>query len=94
MSEIQKYILEQLSAIVPKYSKLEFRSYFVTNKGYAFEFFVTSSGQEKQCYAMVDDGEIDETQLKKVFDNIAGFIRGIPSENGRRTDKFTFTAER
>ena len=74
MSNLEKYMSEQIKKIVPTFDKLELRTN-VGDTSYSVEFFVTTSGEKMQCYDMVDDGLIKEKDLDAVFESIAKYIR-------------------
>lgn len=74
MPDLQDYAKEQIAKIVPEFNNLELRA-TVSDTSYSIEFFVSISGEKKQCYELADDGIIDEEELDEVFARIAEYIR-------------------
>lgn len=83
MTELEKYITEQIKKLVPSFDKLDVRANIGDNS-YSVEFFVTVDGKKMQCYDMVDDGVIQEKDMDAVTESIAKYVRKMSSyKNGR-----------
>jgi DNA-dependent RNA polymerase auxiliary subunit epsilon len=74
MTELELFITEQISQIVPSYEKLEVRA-LVADTSYSIEFWATIDGKKMQCYDMVDEGLIDEEEMDSIMKEITNFIR-------------------
>lgn len=60
--------------LIPKFDKMEFRA-SIGDTSRSVEFFVWVNGEKMQCYELADTGEIDESQMEKLFDSFAEFVR-------------------
>jgi hypothetical protein len=74
MNEIEMFALEQIKAIAPVFSGIEFEGK-VWDTGRMMTFFLTIDGKRYQCYKLADDGIVKEDALESVFEAIALFIR-------------------
>ncbi|GLC80952.1 hypothetical protein [Lacrimispora brassicae] len=74
MTELEKFISEQISHIVPNFEKLEVRAN-IGDSSYSVEFFATVDGTRMQCFDMVDEGLIKEKDLDTVSKSIANYMR-------------------
>lgn len=89
MSNLEFYAREQISAILPKFDHLELRA-TVSDSSYAIEFFVQINGERKQCYALADDGVVDEEALDQVLGRIANYIRNDADYKKGSINKIAF----
>lgn len=90
MSELERYVSEQITQIVPKYDKLEIRAN-IGDLSYSIEFYATIAGKRMQCYDMADEGLIRETELDAIFQNIAAYVRNTKEFIRGTTNKYSFT---
>lgn len=93
MSELEKYVSEQISKIIPEYEKLDVRAN-ISNSSHSVEFYATIAGKKMQCYDMVDNGLINEKELDGIFKNIANYIRNTREFKKGTTNKYSFTLSR
>ncbi len=77
MDALKQYISEQMAGLLASYEMLEMRG-CIDEKSYALEFFVTINGERKQCYEMVDQGELNEDRVDEIIQSIARFARTLP----------------
>lgn len=77
MDTLNQFIADQLTDLFPHYEALEVRGW-VDEKSEGMEFFVTRNGERKQCYDMVDRGELNENQVDAIIQAIAQFTRTLP----------------
>jgi len=74
MTELERFICEQVSKIVPVFEKLEVRAN-IGDSSYSVEFFATINGKRMQCYDMVDEDLMKEKDLDAVSEAIAKYVR-------------------
>lgn len=93
MSELEKYVSEQISKIIPEYEKLDVRAN-ISDSSHSIEFYATVAGKKMQCYGMVDNGLINEKELDGIFKNIASYIRNTSELKKGTTNKYSFTVSK
>jgi len=93
MTELEKFISEQISQIVPSFEKLEVRAN-IGDSSYSIEFFVTVDGIRTQCFDMVDKGLIKEKNLDIVSKSIANYIRHSSDYGTGNINKISVTINR
>lgn len=93
MDELIEFIIEQLSALIPDITKLEFGA-SITDTSRTFEFFVTIAGERFQCNEMVDDGRISDEALDSVFATIANHWRMSTFYKKGQINKMSFIYEK
>ena len=74
MNQIEKYTAEKLKPLCPQAEAMEVRAE-ISNCSYYIVFFATVDGVKKQCYEMIDNGELDETATEHCFYKIAKYVR-------------------
>lgn len=89
MSELEKYVSEQLSKIIPEYEKIDIRAN-ISDSSHSIEFYATIAGKKMQCYDMVDNGLINEKELDGTFRNIANYVRNTDEFVRGTTNKYSF----
>ena len=72
-----RQLMINIAADFPKYEKLEVCGW-VNEKSYAIEYFVTTNGVRRQCFEMVDNGELNEKQVDETILSIAKCVRTLP----------------
>lgn len=92
MTELESYIVNQLTQFTPKAEKLEVRMN-VGDEYVSLEFFATTDGVRRQCYDMIDKGEIEEKSFYAVARQIASQIRASADYRPGEVNKVAFTAE-
>lgn len=90
MSELENYISEQISKIIPEYEKLDVRAN-ISDSSHSIEFYATIDGKKMQCYEMVDDGLIKEKELDVIFKDIANYVRNTSEFTKGITNKYLFS---
>lgn len=90
MSELEKYVFEQIKKLVPAFEKLEVRANIGDNS-YSVEFFVTIDGEKMQCYDMVDNGLLKEKDIDTVSKAIAEYVRKMATYENGKINKIAFT---
>lgn len=93
MNELKKYIIAQISNMVPEFEKLEFRS-SITDTSRSSEFFVTIAGERFQCYEMVDGGLITDEALDNAFSAITKYWRTSPDYESGKINKLSFVFDK
>lgn len=86
MSELEKYIMEQIEKFVPTFEELDVRAN-IGDSSYSVEFFVTIDGKKMQCFDMVDDGVIQEKDMDSVSESIAKYVRKTSSYESGKINK-------
>ena len=76
--------------LVPDFDKMEFRA-SIGDTSRSIEFFVWVNGEKMQCYELADAGEIDESQMEKMFDSFAGAIRKSEEYRKGEVNKISFS---
>jgi len=90
MSDLETFISKEISLLIPSFENIDFRAQ-IGDSSYSVEFFVTINGKKMQCYDMVDKGLIKESKLDSVSENIAKFIRRMPSYKKGTINKIKLT---
>lgn len=74
MNQIEKFTTEKLKPLCPQAEEIEVRAE-IGKCSYYFVFWATMDGLKKQCYEMIDNGELDETEAERCFCDIAEYVR-------------------
>ena len=74
MNQIEKFTTEKLKHLCPRAEEIEVRAE-IGKCSYYFVFWATMDGLKKQCYEMIDNGELDETEAERCFSDIAEYVR-------------------
>ena len=90
MSELKKYIIDQLIQLVPNADTFEVRVN-VSDKSFAIEFFAVVEGVKHQCYDMIDNGIIREKDFDIMVKQLAKYIRTCRVYCPEELNKFAFT---
>ena len=93
MTELEKYIIDQLTQLVPNADVLDVRVN-VGDKSYSVEFFATVNGVKHQCYDMIDDGIIKEKDFDTIVKQIAERIRNCPEYRSGEINKISFSTNK
>lgn len=93
MTELEKFISEQISRLVPVFEKLEVRAN-ISDSSYSIEFFTTIRGKRMQCFDMVDDGFIKEKELDAVSESIADYVRKTEEYQKGKINKISTIIEK
>lgn len=72
--QLEKMVKEFFIAQVPNCEKVELKVK-ITDSSYAIESFVFIGEVKKQCFKMVDDGELDEKKLGTFNESFAKALR-------------------
>lgn len=91
MTETENYIVEQIKKLAPEATAFDVRAN-VNDKSYSLEFFATIDGKKRQCYDMIDNGEIDEDDFDRTAKQIALYIRSSNEFQKGKLNKFYFSA--
>lgn len=91
MTELEKYIITQLTQLVPNADTFEVRAN-IGDKSYSVEFFVTIKGVKHQCYELIDNGIIEEKDFDTTVKQITKHIRTYPEYCPGEINKFSFVA--
>lgn len=92
MTELEKYIIEQLKQLVPSAERFEVRAN-IGDKSSSVEFFATFGGIRHQCYDMIDNGDIKEKDFDVMVKQLAKHIRTCSEYCPGEINKFSFVAE-
>lgn len=90
MSELEKFVFEQIKKLVPVFDSVELRAN-IGDTSYAVEFVVSTNGEKMQCYDMVDNGLLNEEELDNTIAVIAKAIRETPEYQKGKVNKMTVT---
>lgn len=91
MTELEKYIVDQLKKLVPNAELFEVRAN-ISDKSYSLEFFATINGTKHQCYDMIDDGKIIEKDFDAIVKQLAMYIRTTSEYSAGKNNKFAFSS--
>ena len=89
MTELEKYIINQLKQLVPDADIFEVRAN-IGNKSYSIELFATIDGVKHQCYDMIDKGLFKEKDFDSIVKQITKHIRNCPEYHPGEINKFSF----
>ena len=89
MTELEKYIINQLTQLVPNADAFEVRAN-IGDKSYSIEFFASLDGVKYQCYEMIDNGIFKEKDFDTIVKQIAEYIRNCPEYHPGEINKFSF----
>ncbi len=92
MTELEKYIIDQLKQLVPNAVQFEVRAN-IGDKSSSVEFFATIDGTKYQCYDMIDNGRIREKDFDVMVKQLAKYIRTCSEYRPGEINKFSFVAE-
>lgn len=74
MNQIEKMIVEKLRNLCPEAERFEVRG-IIDRHAYSIEFYVIRNDEKKQCYEMIDRGELDGNSADDCFREIAEYVR-------------------
>ena len=77
MDTLKQFISEQVSGLFPRFDALEVCG-FIDEKSHGLEIFFTIDGVRRQCYEMIDHGDLSEKQVDEVILSIAKYVRTLP----------------
>lgn len=89
MTELEKYISDQLKQLVPNADVFEFRAN-IGDKSCSVEFFATIEGIKQQCFDMIDNGVIKEKDFDVMVKQLAKHIRTCSEFRQGEINKFSF----
>lgn len=89
MTELEKYIINQLKQLVPDADIFEVRAN-IGEKSYSIEFFATIDGVKYQCYDMIDKGIFKEKDFDTIIKKIVKHIRNCSEYHPGEINKFSF----
>ena len=92
MTELEKYIINQLKQLVPNAEVIEVRAN-IGDKNCSVEFFATIEGIKRQCFDMIDDGVIKEKDFDVMAKQLAKHVRACPEFRPGEINKFFFVAK-
>lgn len=89
MTRLEECAVKLVKELVPECSGMEFRA-SIGDTSRAVEFFARIHGERRQCYDLADNGEIDEFQMEKLFDEFAQTVRKSPEYKKGQVNKIAF----
>lgn len=92
MTELEKYIVDQLKQLVPNADIFEVRANIGDNS-YSIEFFATIGNIKHQCFDMIDNGVIKEKDFDVTVEKLAQYIRNCSEFRLGEINKFSFIAK-
>lgn len=92
MTELEKYIIDQLKHLVPNAEALEVRA-TISDHTCSVEFFATIEGEKHQCFDMIDNGIIKEKEFDVTVKQLARYIRASSEYRSGQINKFTITGK-
>lgn len=92
MTELEKYIIDQLKQLVPNADMFEVRVN-IDDKSCAVEFFATIEGIKYQCFDLIDNGIIKEKDFDVMAKQLAKYIRTCSEFRPGEINKFSFVAK-
>lgn len=92
MTELEKYIIDQLKQLVPSADLFDVRAN-IGDKSYSVEFFATIEGIKHQCYDMIDNGVIKEKDFDVMVKQLAKYIRASSEYRPGEINKLSFVTE-
>ena len=89
MNDIEQFVTARIKQLIPEMTDVSFRA-SISDKTYSVEFFITKNGEKRQCYDMVDDGELDSNELKQCNTDIVDYIRSSDNFIYGKINKYRF----
>ena len=89
MTDCYIFIKEQIVQLVPMYDKIEMRA-SISDSSCSIEFFVTVNGKRMQCFDMIDNDLIKESDFDIVANIIAEYVRNTTGYKKGEVNKFSF----
>lgn len=90
MTDLEKYIIDKLKQLVPNADGFDVRVN-IGDKSYSVEFFAIIDDIKYQCFDMIDNGVIRETDFDVFAKQLAQYIRTSSEYRSGEINKFVFT---
>lgn len=88
MTELERFVSEQIKTLIPSYDTVELKA-TVNSSSFSVEFFATVDGKKMQCFEMIDEGMFTEKNFNAASKAIANYFRGMPDFNADGINKYT-----
>lgn len=87
MNELERFVSEQIKALVPNYESVDFKA-TVSSSSFSVEFFAIVNGEKMQCFEMIDKGMFTEKNFNIVSKTIANCFREQPDFDASGINKY------